>query len=503
MNQSVVRIERAGKSFLGERALDDVSIEVRARETVGIVGENGAGKSTLLKLMAGVCQPDVGHITVRGRQVRFDSVQDAAHAGIGVVFQEQSLLPNLSVAENIMLGHEDAALHAGFYDWKRFHALASAQLAKLGSDIPASAMTGTLSFAQRQVVELARAMAVEERTRDEPVILLDEPSSMLDAAQAEGVLALIERLRDRASVVFVSHRLDEVLRVCDRVYVMAGGRCVAERDRAHCSTSELRQLMLKGVHPRSRRPATRRPSGCPVRLQVNDLTRAGHYRAVSFDVRAGEVLGLAGAAGSGRESLARALFGAEATDSGEIVIEGRPVRFSEPADAVRMGIAYVPAERCTEGIVPGLSVRHNMTLAHLGDLRRGPVLDLRHEERLVRGWIDRLRIKPANPRNPVQALSGGNQQKVVLAKWLIARQPRLLILDHPFRGLDVAAREEMAATIAELAGGGVAIVLIADTVEELLTLCDSLIVMKNGAIANRFAAGAAQPCELRVLESML
>jgi ribose transport system ATP-binding protein len=517
MKDTVLRVEHLSKAYPGERALDDVSMELGAHEVVGIVGENGAGKSTLLKVLSGVCQPDGGRIVVRGEPVRLDSARAAAAAGIGMVFQEQSLLPNLSVAENIMLGHEDAAMRAGFYRWRRLHALAAAQLDKLGSHIAPSAPTSSLSFAERQVVEWAKALAIAERSPHEPILLLDEPTSMLDAAQVDKVLSLIERLRSRASIIFVSHRLDEVLRVCERIYVMAAGRCVAQRDGRACSSAELQELMLsREIAPRAARAAGAGPAArhdAPL-LSVQALGLAPRYRAVSFDLHSGQVLGLAGAAGSGRESLCRALFGAEAPDSGEIRVDGKRVTFDEPADAVALGIGYVPAERRAEGIVAGLSMADNMTLAQSGALRRGPFVARRREAELVRGWIARLRIKPADPRLPVQFLSGGNQQKVVLAKWLIARPPRLLILDHPLRGLDVGARSEMAALIGELAGSGIAIVLVADTADELISLCDRVIVMKDGAVTDAFdtldavapqpsSSGTARPPELRVLQGML
>ena len=244
MTHPVLRVEQVSKSFGGIRALDDVSIEIRASEVVGLIGANGSGKSTLLKVLSGLCQPDSGRITLRGEILQLKGVADAAKAGIGMVFQELSLLPNLSVAENIMLSHEDAALRAGFYDWKALRALAAAQLSKLGSRISPSARTDSLSFAEQQVVELAKVLTIEERSPNQPVILLDEPTSMLDAAHIEAVLEQIERLRGRSSVLFVTHRLDEALRVCDRIYVLSEGHCVAQRDRANFSIADLQQLSL-------------------------------------------------------------------------------------------------------------------------------------------------------------------------------------------------------------------------------------------------------------------
>jgi ribose transport system ATP-binding protein len=505
VNPTLLRVEGLRKQFGGTRALDDVSIEVREREVVGLVGANGAGKSTLLRVLAGQCRADGGRIVLRGQPISPRSAADAGNAGIGMVFQEQSLLPNVSVAENIMLGHEEPALHAGFYRWRTLHALAARQLAKLGCSIAPAARTDSLSFAERQMVELAKALAVEERTQHEPLILLDEPTSMLDAGQIETVLAHIERLRARASVVFVSHRLDEVMRVCDRLYVMTDGRCVAQRERGSFQAADLQQLMLgRALKTDGGRHAAAPPtSGSAVILSLRELSRAKAYRAVSFDLHAGEVLGLAGEAGSGRESLCRTLFGAEAPDSGEILLDGQPIRLGEPADAARLGIGYVPAERRLEGIVAGMSVRENLTLAHVGRLRRGPFIDLARERALVRGWMERLRIQPVAPEMPAHHLSGGNQQKLVLAKWLMAGPPKLLILDHPLRGLDVGAKTEIMRLIRELARDGIGILLIADTLGELVALSDSVVVMKDGVVSGRFPATGTPVSELQLLERMI
>ena len=504
MTEPVLRVEGLSKSFPGVRALDDVSIDVRAREVVGLVGENGAGKSTLLKVLAGLHRADHGRIVVHGRSVSPRNVAEAAGLGIGLVFQEQSLLPNLTVAENILLGHEGGALRAGFYDWNALDALAAVQLDKLGAQIEPSAQIDTLSFAERQLVEIAKALAIEERTQHEPIILLDEPTSMLDAGDIEIVLTQVERLRERASVVFVSHRLDEVLRVSDRIHVMTNGRCVATCDRKTCNITDLQRLMLGreldfGHEQQTRLLPMREPR---VRLSIRALSHRNSYRAVSFELHAGEVLGIAGLTGSGCESLCRTLFGAEAADAGEVVLDGKPVRFREPADAVRLGIGYVPAERRLEGIVADLSVRENMTLAHLDEVRRGPLIDRTREQALVKRWIARLGIKTPGPETAAYHLSGGNQQKVVLAKWLIGQKLRVLILDHPMRGLDVGAKAEMVAMIREAAQTGLGVLLIADTVEELMALSHSIIVMKDGVVSAHFSADA-KPSQLQILERMV
>ena len=506
MTEAVLRVENISKSFPGVQALDDVSIEVGEHEVVGLVGENGAGKSTLLKVVAGLYRADSGRIIVRGKEALLRGVAAANDAGIGMVFQEQSLLPNVSVAENILLSHENEAIRFGFYNWRKLNDLAVAQLDKLGADIPPDALTETLSFVERQLVEFAKVLAIEERTHHEPVILLDEPTSVLEAQELESVLEHVERLRERASLIFVSHRLDEVLRVSDRIYVMTGGRCVAERDPKHCDQTELQQLMLgqalseqyqHKAAPRAKKEAT------PCRLSVRDLRRQGSYEAVSLDLHAGEVLGIAGVEGSGREKLCRTLFGAEEADGGEILLDGQPAYLGGCADAVQAGIGYVPAERRTEGIIGGLSVKENITLAHIDEVLQGAIVDHKLENEIASNWIDRLRIKTPSAETPAINLSGGNQQKVVLSKWLMSRTLKIWILDHPMRGLDVGAKAEIFALTRELAESGIGIVLIADTLDELIALSGTIIVMRDGVISQRFTVSENSPTRLQLLEYMV
>ncbi len=501
----VVRVEGLNKAFPGLKALDDVSVEIRPHEVVGLVGENGAGKSTLLKILAGLYTADSGRILLRGEEVKLRSVAHAADCGIGMVFQEQSLLPNITVAENIMLGHEGDALRAGVYNWPKLFALAAAQLAKVGSTIDPAAQTDSLSFGERQVVELAKVLAIEERTQHEPVILFDEPTSVLEAEEVEMVLKQIRRLRERASVVFISHRLDEVLEVADRVYVMTGGRCVAERSRDACNVAELQELMLgrELSDEYGRREEGQAPLDTQVRLSLRGLASGSDYRDVSFDVRRGEILGIAGVGGSGREEVCRTIFGAHGFTGGEIMLDGKSVRFADPSHAVAAGIGYLPSERRVEGVVGGMSVRENMTLAHLRAIMRGPVIDRATEKTLARKWIDRLSIKTRNTETQVGLLSGGNQQKVALTKWLIADNPKVFILDHPMRGLDVGAKTEIFGLIRELSSAGIAIILIADTLEELIALSDTILVMRDGVVTGNFDARAAPPTQLQILERMI
>ena len=501
---TVLRTESLTKTFGETRALDAVSVEICSHEILGLVGENGAGKSTLMKIIAGLYRPDSGGIVLRGQGIALRSVAAAGDAGIGMVFQEQSLLPNLSVAENIMLGYEDEALGYGLYNWRKLNELASDRLAKLDSKIPANAQVGSLSFADRQVVEIAKVLTIAERSRHEPIVLLDEPTSVLEAEEVDIVLAMIRRLREFASVVFISHRLDEVLKVSDRIYVMTNGRVVAERTPESLDIPELQQLMLGHELNQEYAKKAFRPAGGerPARLSVRELTRAHRFEAVTFDLRAGEILGVAGVEGSGREALCRVLFGADTPDSGEYLLDGVPQRFAGPEDSVRAGMGYVPADRRVEGIIGGLSVRENMTLAHLREITRGPIIDLKREKELASKWIRRLRIKTPSSATAAGLLSGGNQQKVALTKWLIAQDLKILLLDHPMRGLDVGAKAEIFALIRQLAQAGIGAILIADTLEELIALSSTIMVMRDGRVCGRFTASEAPVTNLQILELM-
>jgi ribose transport system ATP-binding protein len=508
VNGSAPALELRGvtKRFTGVVALDDVSITVRPREVVGLIGENGAGKSTLLKILSGVHQPDEGELLVRGEVRRFAGPRDAARAGVGIVHQEQSLVASVSVAENLLLGAEGPAVRGGVYRWSRLNAMAREQLAKIGSAIPPTAKVDSLTFAQRQMVEIAKALSVEDQVQTEPIVVFDEPTSVLDGDDTEVLFAQIERLRERASVVFVSHRLDEVLRVSDRVYVLKDGRCVAERTPGEVDVQELYRLMVgrESTGGYYREDEQRPVDGAEELLGVTGLTRRGCFEDVSFGVRRGEVLGIAGVIGSGREDLCRTLFGAEPFDRGEVRLAGRAVRFRSPADAVRAGIGYIPAERRFEGVAMGLPVSDNILLADSSPASAGPFISPGRQRRIVGEWIERLRIRTPGPGTDVATLSGGNQQKVALAKWLVSPRLRVLVLDHPTRGLDVGAKEDVYRLVREMCERGLAIVLLADTLEETIALSHRVVVMRDGRVAARFdALPGAKPTQVDLVEQMV
>ena len=500
----MLTLSHVSKSFVGVHALRDVTVEVRRREVVGLIGENGAGKSTLMRILAGSLRPDSGQMTIDGQTLSLRSPREANAHGIGMVFQEQSLLLNMTVAENIFLGQETPFVRRGMIGWRRLNAAARAQLAKVGMDIDPASRTAELSFAARQMVELAKALALEDRTDKPLVILLDEPTSVLESRDIAILFERVRALKARASFVFVSHRLDEVLDISDRVYVMRDGRVVAERDAGAVRVPELHEMMVgRGLHAEYYREARQAPPRPAVALEARGLGVRGAYRDVDLSVREGEVLGIAGVIGSGREELTRTLFGFLPQTSGTITVGGRAASLTTPARAVRLGIGYIPRERRLEGLVMFLSVATNITLANLGAVMRHGMIDHRRERGLAHDWVRKLSIRTPGIATACRNLSGGNQQKVVLARWMTANA-RILILDHPTRGLDVGAKEEVFDLVRTLSDAGVAIVLASDTLEETIGLSHTVLVMRDGAITGRFDAPPGhKPGQVELLRHMV
>ncbi|GAA4736070.1 sugar ABC transporter ATP-binding protein [Isoptericola chiayiensis] len=494
------------KHYPGVKALDGVDLVVRQHEVVGLAGENGAGKSTLLKALVGLVRPDDGEIWVRGEKVRLRSVVDAADHGIGMVFQEQSLVPNLTVAENIVLGSEGLGVRRGVYRWDAMRRLAQEQLDKIGSRIDPLARTDTLTFADRQMVEIAKVLRIEERTSHPPVIILDEPTSVLESKEIDALFTQVRRLREFASVVFVSHRLDEVLDVCDRVAVLRGGQSVGELPTADAAPDQLHRMMIGSTGSDDHyHGAAVEPPAEPrePRLVVRGLC-GRTFRDVDLDVHAGEIVGIVGVHGSGREDVCRALFGAEPTTAGEVTLDGEELDLSGTRAACAAGVGYVPAERKTEGMVGPMSVADNMTLTKQEARCSGPLVRPRKQAKLVDTWIQRLSIRTPHRGTPIQRLSGGNQQKVVLARWLVSGDVRLLLLDHPTRGLDIGARSEVYRLMRELASSGVATVLLADSLEEAIGMSDRIVVMNDGRATTEVDAPVGdKPTPLDLVKEMV
>lgn len=505
MTAPVLRLEGVTKRFGGALALNDVSIDVFPHEVIGLVGENGAGKSTLLKALAGIHPVDSGRIEVNGRERVLRSPVDARRAGIGMVFQEQSLVPSLSVAENVYLGHEGESVRLGMYRWANLRGRTATQLHKIESSVSPAAVTERLPFGARQMVEVAKALTVEANTEGPPVLLLDEPTSVLEPREIEVLFAQIERLRTIGSVIFVSHRLEEVLTVSDRIYVMRDGACVAERRPDSCTHKELFELMVgQEMSEEYYGEASQVPHSDRVVLSTRSLSLDGAFHEIDLELHAGEVLGLAGVQGSGRDELCRTMFGAEAPSSGTIELEGRPVTFGSPAEAVSRGLAYIPAERKTEGIVGELSIADNISLSYNGGARRGPFLNRRAERQAADEWIQRLHIKAQSADSLLTELSGGNQQKVALAKWLNRPQLSVFLLDHPTRGLDLGAKRDVYRLIRELAARGVAVLFLGDSLEETIAMSHNVVTMRDGSVTGIFPAPpGAKPSQVDIVERLV
>jgi ribose transport system ATP-binding protein len=502
--EPVLSLVDVDKRFPGVHALKQVSIELKPGEVVGLIGENGAGKSTLMKILSGVYQHDAGEIRVGGRPTRFLDAADANSQGIGMVFQEQSLLTNLSVGENIYLGNEKQFTRFGIVNWRTLYDAASRQLAKVKVDVDPRTRAEDLDFASRQMVELAKALTLEEQGAGHLIILLDEPTSVLERAEIDILFARVRSLKSRASFIFVSHRLDEVLDLSDRIYVMKDGAVVAERKAGEANVTELHHLMVgRSLQAEYYREPLQKPYREEVAVEADGLSLAGGYRDVSFQLHRGEILGVAGVIGSGREELTRTLAGFAPHSSGRLAIAGREVTLRSPAEAVDSGIGYVPRERRVEGLVLFLPVAANITLADLESLSRYGLIDAREEKRLATSWVERLKVRTPGINTLCLNLSGGNQQKVVLAKWLNAKA-KVLILDHPTRGLDVGAKEEVYELVRAVTAEGVAVILTSDTLEETIGLSHTVLVMRDGEITHRASANpGAKPRQVDLIGHMV
>ncbi len=483
MTAPALRMSGITKSFPGIRALTDVALEVAAGEVHAIVGENGAGKSTLMKILAGVYQPDEGTIELQGEAVRIAGPIDARKRGIGMVYQELNLVPDLTVAENITLGGPPSRF--GLVDRKALRARADEVLAELGAKVDADDLVGSLPVSQQQLVEIAKAYASSPR-----IVVLDEPTSSLSENEAQALFRVVQRMKDAGiAVIYISHRLREVIQLADQVTVLRDGTLVETRPAAGITAADMIRLMvgrdLTDVFPKREVPIG------DVVLRVEGLTRSGVFDDVDLDVRAGEIVGLAGFVGAGRTEVARAIFGLDRADRGTISIGGVPVAVRSPRAAVDAGIAYVPEDRKRDGLVPQLSVKDNISLPVLGDVATAGWIRGGAERRLATEKATELGVSPPVIDRRVDTYSGGNQQKVVFAKWLATR-PAVLILDEPTRGVDVGAKADIHTIIGELAAQGTAILMISSELPEVLAVSDRIYVLHEGRVSAELPRGAGE-----------
>nr|WP_033274435.1 sugar ABC transporter ATP-binding protein [Actinospica acidiphila] len=478
----VLAVRGLSKTFPGVRALDDVDLTLHAGEVHALIGENGAGKSTLIKLLTGVYRPDAGDIVFQGRPVSFATPLEAQKAGISTIYQEVNLIPLLSVARNLFLGREPRN-RFGLLDFTRMHREAEETLRGYGVRVDVRRPLRSLSVGAQQMVALARAVASEAR-----IVIMDEPTSSLEPREVETLFSVIRRLRDEGiAVVYVSHRLDELYAVCDTVTVLRDGRRVhhgrlADLDRLSLVSTmlgrELGEVRSEGL---TKFTGDHHATGTRPVLEATDLTVPHQLHGVSVSIRPGEVVGLGGLLGSGRTETAKAISGALPLSSGRVVVAGAPLRGGSTPAAIRAGVSLLPEDRKSEGIVPGLSVRENISLAVLPRLSRFGLVSEARVDSVVNTFIERLRIKASSPQQKVGELSGGNQQKVLLARWL-AMNPKVLLLDEPTRGIDVGAKAEVQKLVDELAADGLGVLLISSDLEELIEGSDRVVVLKDGAV---------------------
>ena len=503
-SKPVLELARATKYFPGITALDKVDINVCSQEVVGLIGENGAGKSTLLKVMTGIYKLDEGEFFINGTAQSFRNPRDAFDHGLAMVFQEQSIIPTLTVAENIFLGREKEFLRFGFIDKAAMFKAARNELAKVHLDLDPSTKCYNLGFSERQMIEIAKALSLDGRIPGEIVILLDEPTSVLERREVDLLFDIIGELKSRASIVFISHRLEEVLEVSDRVYVLKDGQVVHQTKSSDATITELHHHMVgRQLDHEYYREQKQRDEVGTILLEVQNLSLEGEFEDVSFNLAEGQILGIAGVVGSGRESLARCLAGLKQPDGGSVKVNGESVRLNHPRRAVTAGFGFVPSERKAEGLVFGLSVTENMTLASGNQFVKMGVIHSVAELQEAKGWIDRLQIRTPSAKTPIQSLSGGNQQKVVLSKWRIV-DSRIAILDHPTRGIDVGAKEDVYKLIRQMAHEGIGVILLGDTLEEVIGLSNTIIVMKDGKISATFDAPKGQkPDQVALISNMV
>ena len=477
------------KRFLGVTALSGVDFTVRTGEIHALLGENGAGKSTLIKVLTGVHTPDSGTLTLEGASIAPASPKDAERAGISTVYQEVNLIPALSVAENIALGRQPGRF--GFVNWRAVRRHAREALARLEIECDVDAELGSLSVAVQQMVAIARALDLRAK-----LLVLDEPTASLDEKEVAELFTVMRRLRGEGlGLIFVTHFLDQVYAVSDRITVLRNGQLVGEYATAELPRLKLVSHMLgrevKDEAGRTETAPVAVSTAAPL-LEARGLTRRGAIQPIDLTLRRGEVTGLAGLLGSGRTETARLLFGIDAPDGGEIRFKGELARLASPRDAVRLGLGFCSEDRKIEGILPNLSVRENLIFALQAKRGMWRALTGGEQEKLCAHYITALRIKTPTADTPIRNLSGGNQQKVLLARWL-ATQPELIILDEPTRGIDVGAKAEIEQLIAKLRADGLAVLLISSEIEEIVRNCSRVLVLRERRLEGEIAAAALTP----------
>jgi ABC-type sugar transport system ATPase subunit len=471
-NELILKVEGISKRFGGVQALLDVDFDIQYGEVHALVGENGAGKTTMINILGGVVQRDRGRVVFGGKEVNFQSPSESIAAGISIIHQELAMLPALNVIENVYMGRMPARF--GRVLWDKAEKQTLQALDQVGLKIDPHALVNELTISQRQLIEIAKALS-----REASLLIMDEPNSSLSETETERLFEVIERLKKRGvAVLYVSHKIEEVLRISDRISVLRDGLYTGTLDKSEASTDKIVHLMVgRELHREAARDG--RQIGA-VRLEVNNLT-SERFRNVSFDVRAGEIVGFAGLVGAGRSDVARAIFGADSYTAGQILLDGKAMRFRHPSQAISRGLAMVPEDRKLLSLFMDMPVLFNISIAELPRMSRFGVIDHPQTRRTANNFVEELNIRLAGLDNPVRSLSGGNQQKTTLARWL-ATNPKLLILDEPTHGVDVGAKAEIYRLMRGLSQEGISIILISSELPEILTMSDRVVVMHEGQV---------------------
>ena len=479
MSVPFLRIAAISKRFGGVQALDSVALEAHAGEVLGLIGENGAGKSTLVKILTGIYLPDAGTIAIGAEARVFTGPREAMDAGVSAIQQEPAMFDDLSIAENIFVAAQPRQGRLGLIDWRRMHDEAERLLAEIGVPVESSELVRNLGVAERHMVSLARALATDAR-----LIIFDEPTAALSQAEIRHLYGIIEGLKARGkAIIFISHKFDEIFRICDRYTVLRDGRSVGDGRISDTTTDDLIRLMV-GRTVTDIYPKLDVEIGEAV-LEVDGLSHPTEFDDIGFAVRRGEILGFYGLIGAGRTEVMEALFGLKPRSAGTVRIDGALCSLSSPSEAIAAGLAYVPEDRQKHGALLPFSIGANMSLPQLDALARWIFLDTSRERALADAFAERVHIKAHGWSQAVSELSGGNQQKVVIGKWL-ATDPRVLILDEPTKGIDVGSKSAVHRTIGELAQRGLGVVLVSSELEEVLAIADRLVVMNRGRVAARF-----------------
>ncbi|TCL71638.1 monosaccharide ABC transporter ATP-binding protein (CUT2 family) [Hydrogenispora ethanolica] len=492
----LIEMTGVNKSFPGVKALSDISLNIYPGRVHVLLGENGAGKSTLIKIISGVYTRDSGSVKLNGREVNFQNTRESLAAGVSVIHQELSVIPDLTVAENIFLGKEPKIGNTGFIDRKKMVEETGKLLESMGVRINPRAVIRKLNNADKQMVEIARAVS-----QNSSLVIMDEPTSSLSEHEVEALFRVIEKLKkENVAIIYISHRLKEIARIGDTVTILRDGQVVRTVDLAEIDESHMIALMV-GREITQFYYKSQVPPGDEVVLEVKHYTRKGAFDDVSFALRRGEILGVAGLIGAGRTEVMRAIFGADPVDSGECLLYGKPVRFTEPQQAIKAGIGLIPEDRRNQGLLLAKSVRENTSLASLYANSRQGFLDFKWEREVALHYIEALRTKTPSDSTLTRSLSGGNQQKVVIAKWLVA-QSKILIMDEPTRGIDVNAKAEIYLLMKQFVEEGGSIIMVSSELPEVLGVSDRIMVMREGRVAGFIPGPGATEKDIMQLASI-